>query len=513
MKTKTLILVFFAAISFSAFAKTSHQDVNIGKFRNESIRFYEKIENLSSIKNAQSNSKRTSEFYEIEEILKHSAEAMTTHNWNSDSHSYDLYTHESFKYENGLVTEVIKEIPNNDGFVFAEKVTYSYHQSGKLFEKINYYYDSYAEAWQKNRREEYIYDVNDNLILETLSDWSNPDNDWVDYFKFRQDISYNANGNPDQIKAYFWSLFISDGSWYPSYMDEYDYDEYGRKIEAKYSVPSGLDFVYSNKEEYYYEDNNPEFFEVLVSSFETGEWMIVYKITDIYWFDFDRYLIESFVIWSNEDMDDWKSKEDFEWYPYIRITSKYHPVLFEETLFLEEYYFFDEWFEVFRRISFYNEYNFKVRYEEQYNVGFYETEWETDSGYFFDGEFDEDGQPVELFLSTFDWWDAIWVNYKWFDFGKTDEDDNTTLAPIYENDILINIYPNPVKDVLYISSNNFSDIMIVSIYDVSGKLAKTQNLSVIGGENILDISCLRQGLYFVKISTGKETQVFKVIKQ
>ena len=73
----------------------------------------------------------------------------------------------------------------------------------------------------------------------------------------------------------------------------------------------------------------------------------------------------------------------------------------------------------------------------------------------------------------------------------------------------ITIFPNPTSGELKIESNGLR-IENVVIYDAFGKIQKIENRKV---KNIIDISLLSAGLYFVRISTEIGEAVRKVVKE
>ncbi|HBL78656.1 T9SS type A sorting domain-containing protein [Aequorivita vladivostokensis] len=70
------------------------------------------------------------------------------------------------------------------------------------------------------------------------------------------------------------------------------------------------------------------------------------------------------------------------------------------------------------------------------------------------------------------------------------------------------VYPNPVKDVLNISSKNAVDN--VTIYDVLGKTVLTVNPGAISPK--VDMSGLSSGAYLVQVTIGNATKTVKVLK-
>ena len=77
------------------------------------------------------------------------------------------------------------------------------------------------------------------------------------------------------------------------------------------------------------------------------------------------------------------------------------------------------------------------------------------------------------------------------------------------NSVGITIYPNPAVDKISISSNLSLQYAELKIYSVSGKLIKTE---IIGNQNQIDVSKLKNGAYFVKIYTDESVFVSKFIK-
>lgn len=71
----------------------------------------------------------------------------------------------------------------------------------------------------------------------------------------------------------------------------------------------------------------------------------------------------------------------------------------------------------------------------------------------------------------------------------------------------VNIYPVPARDYLNITGINGNFRIIIS--DVTGRMVKSEWLT----ENAFDVSSLKEGLYFITISTEKERITKKFIKE
>jgi hypothetical protein len=90
----------------------------------------------------------------------------------------------------------------------------------------------------------------------------------------------------------------------------------------------------------------------------------------------------------------------------------------------------------------------------------------------------------------------------------TFSEDASTVS-LSENDLNnINLYPNPVKDVLYVSG--ITSASTLSIYDIMGQLvAKSTELMIT--DNKINIQHLQAGTYFVAIETNNNRLTQKLI--
>jgi hypothetical protein len=70
----------------------------------------------------------------------------------------------------------------------------------------------------------------------------------------------------------------------------------------------------------------------------------------------------------------------------------------------------------------------------------------------------------------------------------------------------INIYPNPVKSILNIKTDD--KIKTIELYDEIGR--KVKNLSK---SNVINLENLSKGIYYLKIQTEKSSSVEKIIKE
>src|SRR5690606_9615358 len=74
----------------------------------------------------------------------------------------------------------------------------------------------------------------------------------------------------------------------------------------------------------------------------------------------------------------------------------------------------------------------------------------------------------------------------------------------------LKIYPNPVIDVMYISSEK--PITHIELIDLNGRLIKDFETDVFTNDHKLLMEDLTPGMYLLKLTCGEDVSIFKVIK-
>lgn len=87
---------------------------------------------------------------------------------------------------------------------------------------------------------------------------------------------------------------------------------------------------------------------------------------------------------------------------------------------------------------------------------------------------------------------------------------NTLANPDFEFSNYFNVYPNPVHDVLNISSKTSAEIQSIAVYDVLGQLVIA--LPNLKDTSKIDVSNLKTGNYFLKVKSDKGSSNLKFIK-
>jgi hypothetical protein len=76
----------------------------------------------------------------------------------------------------------------------------------------------------------------------------------------------------------------------------------------------------------------------------------------------------------------------------------------------------------------------------------------------------------------------------------------------------LEVYPNPVADVLTIANLTIEGNATITLVDVQGKVIYTSTISNVNGNYELDLSKFENGIYVVEVTSELETQKVRVVK-
>lgn len=80
--------------------------------------------------------------------------------------------------------------------------------------------------------------------------------------------------------------------------------------------------------------------------------------------------------------------------------------------------------------------------------------------------------------------------------------------------ISVKVYPNPATDNFNISMNGFVGAVQMEIVDVTGKVVYTENLDITNHfVKSMDVTTLAKGIYYIKLTTTKHSQMHKIVVQ
>ena len=84
-------------------------------------------------------------------------------------------------------------------------------------------------------------------------------------------------------------------------------------------------------------------------------------------------------------------------------------------------------------------------------------------------------------------------------------------ASITDNELLnFSVYPNPLKNTISIELPNLNGVAKINIYSINGQLIYKENTRKLKTE--IDLETLKDGVYFVKLTTDKTTKTLKILK-
>ena len=125
---------------------------------------------------------------------------------------------------------------------------------------------------------------------------------------------------------------------------------------------------------------------------------------------------------------------------------------------------------------------------------------------------DDDGNGRENFIGSISGGLDSWIDADLFgqlnllDSSKTNIDNNV-FKRRNQNDL--QVYPNPVSEVLHINQPDQSTISKISIFSLNGKLIFESNYS--GNSNTVNVSNLKNGMYTIVVQgeAGINSKVFQ----
>ncbi|TKS55769.1 carbohydrate-binding protein [Mesohalobacter halotolerans] len=97
---------------------------------------------------------------------------------------------------------------------------------------------------------------------------------------------------------------------------------------------------------------------------------------------------------------------------------------------------------------------------------------------------------------------------------STNKDCQGVFKKTFLNDIEPSVFPNPVKNVLFVTTNSSTTERVpIEIYDLNGRLLFSKIYKNSDNRLQIDMSGLKNGIFILKITTTEKTYNFKIIKQ
>ena len=103
-----------------------------------------------------------------------------------------------------------------------------------------------------------------------------------------------------------------------------------------------------------------------------------------------------------------------------------------------------------------------------------------------------------------------------YQVGEDSDTEDNRFNSVLSNDTgveSLEIYPNPVRDLMNLNYQIQSDEALLVIYDLSGKVVFSRNLDADNTKAELNLAGLEKGFYLVRINDGSDVITKKIVKQ
>ena len=380
--------------------------------------------------------------------------------WNNSNQSWSDTSYYRKTDENGDTREYIYRTWNYSSNTFNEfgyRYKHIFDNNGIEVKYIEHDWNSETKEWTKASQFLYSYDINYNQIEEIEQIWDNNISAWMNYHKYSNTFDVNGNKISKQKKRW---------------------DENANSWE-----------IASSQYLYVYDENNNLLKESLQKwDYNTNEWG-VFSYQTIYTYNSNGYLTHKLAL--SYGINNYQ-----DYYIYDNngnLLSKLGQSWNEDT---------EEWINGSLR-----EYEYDTNGNETHElVKYWNNElslWENSSQHmeFFD-----------IYNNSIQFITQNWNNEtnSWDNNGKTDNFWSETSSDISSINIQnLEIYPNPAINEVTIKGINQNENVNIEIISLFGKVVQSE---VLNNHNIINISNLRHGLYFVIIRFDNEQIVQKIIK-
>lgn len=463
LKWVTLIVtLFISSLNLNLIAQAQKMDINpqIARFfknREKYAKFIKVAKNLrfsNSLTNRSNRSdyyKTQNTFYALDSIVSDSSKT---------EYTYDV--------EGFLIETVIYSLDSQGDWVEDSKEEYYYDNNDYLEEIIYSEYDDVLSTWEEVAKFEVTYGPvgsSTKIIQEDIYVWNDMSNSWVKVYY--SDLDYNLNGDLD--KEEWFEYDFNTLQFQPILKLIYAYDTNGDLDNIHYYSydENIMNYVLTEKDEYYYNTNQKlDKIERFSYDDQTNSWDEEAKIE----YEYDSNGILDYEIYFTWDVNNnfWDPNEKFV-YDYDVNFDNNDLILPWPHFYVNETGATLEGGFLYGIESTYFDYMLLKAEEYIHNdmLGFYELEDEHD-----------------YYYST------ITITSK-----NANKMDNS-----------IKLYPNPVKDKLFIAGANNGKL---ELYDFTGKLIFETTSST----NEINLSGLNPGHYIYKFQTQNRLYTGKIIKE
>ncbi len=383
----------------------------------------------------------------------------------------------------------------------------TFNDKNQQTQLIYFNWNSYQETWTNDRKTDYIYDNNDNLLERATYDWKQ--DQWVGNIKFVH--VYNSNGDEILQTNYNWD--VVNNVWIKTSKYEHYYNSQGLKYRSiGYTSNSGtgnLKLLYKDSISF----NN--------LNLVTSRYFYYWNDSSLNWDNYDRDIFtydgdyrSSFNdYWQDNAWKHWSKgieykidsiKDGYNGYSYRGDSAWFHNRKYERiidefgnTILYESYIIpdgYDSWIGDSKQYKIFNEIG-QITETYYYDWDYWNEEWVNSLNY--KNGYNDDG--IHVYNSEYLWEVNNWVKYtsRVFYFSNI-----STVNESYYTNIPIQVYPNPcAKQIKIDFEGTEKSKAVFKIYTLSGRIMDEGEINF---TNTVDVSKLRRGYYLIKLESGNK---------
>jgi len=365
-----------------------------------------------------------------------------------------------FLYENNVCVVDLTQKWINNQWNNSVKTSYSFDSQNNLIEEL---IQDYNGTWKNRNKKFYIYDKRNYLIETLLLKWEYGYYNyyWKNYMK--ETYTYDTLNHLKEKLEYIYT----SGGWRFQYGYEYTYDTFNNLIKMREKIWYPIDEYWIPTDEFhYYYDKNNNLVEILKG--DVGYW----KTRKTILYDTLNYVVS--VLAQKWQTNEWVNCE-IETYAY---DSQYNMT---EKLYQ---HWNEQWEDYERHLYSYDENN-------NATVG-YAQKW-------VNNQWIDVNSTLEIYYHNMQ--NFYSVNAHKFIITYNDPKNiGNSVSNLPNNSV--NVYPNPVSNVLYIETDNANQTPEIKIFSIHGFLL------IHTKETQIDVSSLTRGIYIVEIN-GLTTKILK----
>jgi hypothetical protein len=342
-----------------------------------------------------------------------------------------------------------------------------------LLDNFSTYDIKKTDTWIVSSVDEEIRDKYENLISITSSRWDSLKQVFIPFYKFKNDIIYNVNGQILQNQTSYWKEFNENWTNEMKQINEYDDSGNLTKMEA---------YVWNESIKNW-----------------SGNWK---SETD--WDEFGNMIFSASYQWNYESQN---------WLPYNKIENSYNST---GTRLMDSFYMWNieskSWIGNYKSETFLND-NQEVIKTINYSWDFLENDWLVTDINLSTRNFEMYNEEGLLSSISYTVWDEnlkVWSSSEKYYLYYSSHSISTNNKPLksIENEI-VEVYPNPASEVIYIRLKNEIYSSSYSLFNSLGQLQK--NDFITDEITTMQINNLPHGTYILVIDINNTFISRKII--